>query len=211
MRALFFGIVFSVFFAAGAAFSASVLDRESPQVPAVSSEESASKPITVRASDVHEAGLPVTLRISSLKVDASIEGVGLTSDGAMGTPSDWWVVSWFRHGPRPGDTGSAVIAGHYDADEGPAVFVYLGRLKEGDEVEVTDDAGVTRVFAVERTEAYDEDAVPMEEIFAQSDDMRLNLVTCDGVWDEATQAYSKRLVVFTRLVGTRTIEGADAV
>ncbi len=39
----------------------------------------------------------------------------------------------------------------------------------------------------------------MEEIFGASKIARLNLITCDGVWDKKTLSYDKRLVVFTEL------------
>ena len=59
------------------------------------------------------SGLPLRLRVPSIGVDASIEYVGLTKAGAMEVPKLHPNVAWYSLGTRPGDRGSAVIAGHY--------------------------------------------------------------------------------------------------
>ena len=59
------------------------------------------------------SGFPVRLRIPSINVDAPVEYVGLTPDGAMDVPKERANVAWFNLGPRPGENNSAVIAGHY--------------------------------------------------------------------------------------------------
>lgn len=43
-------------------------------------------------------------------VDASVVSVGITPDGEMDIPKDPAHVAWFKFGPRPGESGSAVIA-----------------------------------------------------------------------------------------------------
>jgi hypothetical protein len=71
-------------------------------------------PVT-KAEFVQEkpSGLPVRLKIPSIGVDARIKPVGLTADGAMDVPAGPADVAWFDLGPRPGEIGSAVVAGHY--------------------------------------------------------------------------------------------------
>jgi len=67
--------------------------------------------------------------IPSINIDAAIEYVGLTSNGAMAVPKGPNDVGWFELGPRPGDIGSAVIAGHDGWKDGiPAVFDNLSKL-----------------------------------------------------------------------------------
>ena len=58
------------------------------------------------------AGLPIRLKIPSIKVDAAIEYVGIAPDGNMDVPKGPDNVAWFEPGTRPGDVGSAVLAGH---------------------------------------------------------------------------------------------------
>jgi len=79
-------------------------------VVALSDEESAS------------AG-PIRLTIPTIDVDTSIVALGLTSDGAMDIPKSISEVAWYNLGPRPGENGSAVVAGHYGWNNSvPAVF-----------------------------------------------------------------------------------------
>lgn len=143
--------------------------------------------------------LPVRLKIPKLNIDAFIESVGLTSGGAMGVPENTANVGWFNLGPRPGEKGSAVIAGHFDGKNGEAgVFADLYKLKAGDELSIEDDKGVEIVFAVRESRLYDPGFA--EEVFSSGDGIHLNLITCDGVWDGIKKSYSKRLVVFFDII-----------
>lgn len=142
--------------------------------------------------------LPVRLKIPSINVDALVEYVGLTSDGAMGVPKGPAEVAWFNLGSRPGENGSAVIAGHYGwKDNIPAVFDNLHKLHIGDKISVEDENGAVTVFVVREIRIYGKDeAVP--DVFGSSEGKaRLNLITCTGVWNEAEKTRSERLVVFT--------------
>jgi LPXTG-site transpeptidase (sortase) family protein len=144
-------------------------------------------------------GLPLRLKIPGINVDVAIEQVGLTSNGEMGVPNGPDDVAWFELGPRPGENGSAVIAGHYGRwknGEG-SVFDDLNKLRKGDILYIEDDMGVTISFVVRESRSYypDEDA---SDVFNLNDGKpHLNLITCEGVWDEILKSYSERLVVFT--------------
>ncbi|MDO8408207.1 MAG: class F sortase [bacterium] len=142
--------------------------------------------------------LPVRLKIPSIHVDAPIEGAGLTSDGAMDVPKGPVKVAWFNLGPRPGETGSSVIAGHYGWKyrKGSA-FDNLHKLRKGDKIYIEDDKGVTISFVVRESRRYDPKA-DASDVFGSNDGKpHLNLITCEGVWDKVSKTYSKRLVVFT--------------
>lgn len=144
------------------------------------------------------SGLPVRLKIPAINLDAAIESVDLTPDGAMGVPRGIFNVAWFKLGPRPGEKGSAVIDGHYGWKDGKAaVFDDLHKLQPGDKLLVEDDKGATTAFVVRASRRYDPQA-DAAEVFSSSDNQsHLNLVTCDGSWNKFTQTYSQRLVVFT--------------
>lgn len=147
-----------------------------------------------RASSV---GNPMRLRIPSINVDATFEYVGITPDGAMDVPKDPHEVGWFNLGPRPGENGSAVIAGHYGWKEGKgAVFDTLYKVRVGDKIYVEDSKGEVVTFVVRESRRYDPEA-DASGVFSSSDGKaHLNLVTCEGEWDEVSKSYSKRLVVF---------------
>jgi LPXTG-site transpeptidase (sortase) family protein len=141
---------------------------------------------------------PIRLTIPKIGVDAAIVPIGLTPDGAMGVPENPADVAWYAPGPYPGESGNAVIAGHYGwKDGGPAAFDDLHDLIAGDRIFVEDAEGITLTFVVRDIQIYDpnQDAT---EVFGMGDgNAHLNLITCQGVWNEEKESYSKRLIVFT--------------
>ncbi len=144
------------------------------------------------------AGIPILMTIPKIGVNAPIEYVGLTFSGAMAVPKGPNNVGWFELGPRPGDLGSAVIAGHEGwKDNIPAVFDNLLKLVAGDKIYVKDDTGTTTVFVVRKVVIYGEND-DASTIFDSNDGLaHLNLITCEGIWSAAKQSYAGRLVVFT--------------
>lgn len=143
-------------------------------------------------------GLPARLIIPSINVDAVIEYVGVASDGSMDVPKGPTGVAWFEFGSRPGEGGSAVIAGHEGwKDAIPAVFDNLYKLQKGDKIYIEDKMGATTAFVVRELRSLDENE-DASTVFNSSDGKaHLNLVTCEGVWNPVSKSYSKRLVVFT--------------
>lgn len=140
-------------------------------------------------------GLPVRLKIPKINVEASIQQVGITQSGEMEVSSNTVDVGWFKLGPRPGEVGSAVIAGHVDGENSEVgVFANLYKLKEGDKLYIETNKGTSIAFIVRRSRIYNPGYA--DEVFSRSDGAHLNLITCDGVWDGAKKSYSKRLVVF---------------
>lgn len=147
-----------------------------------------------------DPGLPVRLRIPSIEVDAAIESVGLTSKGAMDVPKDPNDAGWYNLGPRPGESGSAVLAGHLDWYKGKtAIFQYLSKLREGDLLSVETDKGRFFTFVVREIRTYRPDEY-VPEVFLKSDGIHLNLITCGGIWDSVQKIYRERLIVFTDAV-----------
>lgn len=142
--------------------------------------------------------LPARLKIPNLKIDATVEYVGLTKSGAMGVPKGPNNVAWLELSPRPGEMGSSVIDGHSGWKNGiPAVFDNLYKLKKGDRIYVEDETGMMITFVVREFKSYDPKA-DAKDVFASRDGQaHLNLITCEGVWNEVTKSRSKRLVVFT--------------
>lgn len=142
--------------------------------------------------------LPVRLKIPNINVDSSFEYVGVTPQGAMDVPKSPADVAWFELGPRPGDTGTAVIAGHYGWKNGiSAVFDNLYKLKKGDKIYVENDKGSTTAFIVSGFRMYGDNENP-SNVFASTDGLaHLNLITCQGIWNKTKKSYSERLVIFT--------------
>lgn len=145
-------------------------------------------------------GVPQKVTIPAINVSAEVESVGMDDQGRMDVPKNDFNVAWYNLGFKPGEQGSAVIAGHFDARTGgPAIFYNLSKLGQGDTIKVEYENGNTFEFIVTKQEEYDFDKVPLEQIFNSTDKSRLNLITCDGVFDKSSSNYSKRLVVYAEL------------
>ncbi len=151
-----------------------------------------------KESDFSLVGKPIRLRIPIIGVDAAIDYVGLAVDGAMAVPENQGEVAWFELGPRPGENGSAVMAGHYGLKGGQAsVFDDLYKLRQGDRLYVENEEGVIISFIVRESRRYDPKADASEVFVSDDGQAHLNLITCEGIWNKDLKTYSERLVVFT--------------
>lgn len=148
--------------------------------------------------------LPQEIEIPKFGIKTKIESVGLDSQKRMDIPRNSNNTAWYNLGPRPGDIGSAVIAGHKDNRDGsPSVFWDIKNLKKNDEIIVTDLAGSKYTFVVKNIAEYPDASFPLEKVFnAPGEKSRLNLITCEGDWNSSSQNYSHRIVVFTELLST---------
>lgn len=197
---LFFIIIFFLTFnllpaqGSGSKAISSIGSQTSQNLIDGKAESSQISPFPAQAS----FGLPVRLKIPGINVEAALEYVGLTPKGAMGVPKDFTNVAWFNLGPRPGEKGSAVMAGHYGRKNGKgSVFDNLYKLRPGDKLSVEDDQGTIISFVVRATRRYDPNANASAVFGSNDGKAHLNLVTCEGTWDKISQSYSQRLVIFT--------------
>lgn len=161
------------------------------------------KPSTIRAEGV-EVLPPIHIRIPSLGIKTIIEPVGKDSEGRMDVPKKPATTAWYNLGPRPGNVGNAVIAGHLNTPEGkPAVFYKLHTMKKGDIIEVEDAAKNIYVYRVVETTIYPLATFPIEKVFGSNKKARLNLITCAGSYDKTAKTYEERTVVFSELTDIR--------
>ena len=153
---------------------------------------------TVTVTQKIPIGFPIRLKIPVINVDAIIAYAGLTADGAMEVKKDPTEVAWYDSGPRPGENGSAVIAGHYGFLNGKgSVFNDLHTLIKGDTLSVIDERNVTHNFIVRESRTYNP-AADTSGVFSSKDGKaHLNLITCEGTWNNTQATYSDRRVVFT--------------
>lgn len=154
--------------------------------------------IIIHSQKNNRAGIPIRLTIPNLKVDAIIDQVGLTTDGAMDVPLTPTSTAWYNLGPLPGEIGSAVIDGHFGWGNGiAAVFDNLYQLKPGDKLYIKDDNKNTTTFIVRELKTYDQNDYAKDVFYSTDNKPHLNLITCKGVWSKTDKSYSERLVVFT--------------
>jgi hypothetical protein len=142
---------------------------------------------------------PLELSIPAISLSVSLGTLGLNPDGTVQVPTVIQQPGWYRLGPSPGQIGSAVILGHVDSYEGPAVFFKLRSLVAGDSVNVTLADGVAAQFKVTSVASYLKTNFPDEAVYTSHGYSALQLVTCGGVFDTATGHYLSNIVVFTSL------------
>jgi len=186
---------------AGGSIGFIMTHTHTPTVKTLSSRQSAVPKQAVTVVPSISPGVPETISIPKINVHADVESVGMDSQGRMDVPKNGEDTAWYSPGYKPGMRGSAVIDGHLDLVTGaPAVFWNLQELTPGDTISVTDNNGSKYTFAVDHLEKYPYNTFPMKEVFADSKTPMLNLITCNGVWDQASRNYSDRLVVYSKLV-----------
>ena len=148
--------------------------------------------------------LPDRVRIPSIRVDAPVLPVGLDSDGWVGAPppEDPNLAGWFTGAVSPGEKGTAVVVGHVDNKQGPAVFYALGALKKGNRVEIARKDGKTAVFEVYGIEVFQKKNFPGDRVYASKGTPELRIITCGGGFSKQ-HGYDGNVVVFARLVEVR--------
>jgi len=138
------------------------------------------------------------ISIPSIGVRAPVVRLGLNRDGTLQVPARSDQTGWWSGGARPGQRGSAVIAGHVDSTTGPAVFFRLRQLHPGDSVRVTYPNGPSVGFIVTGSQRASKAHFPTERVYAPTSTPTLRLITCSGAFDEHTGHYKDNLIVFGR-------------
>lgn len=146
--------------------------------------------------EASQVPVPVALTIPTIGVQTTLVDLGLTPSGALQVPSSTAVAGWYTGSPRPGATGSAVIAGHIDSRLGPGVFFYLSRLRRGDRVYVRRADGALVVFSVTSVQMYAKDDFPTTAVYGATPDPELRLITCGGTFDPQLGSYLSNTVVY---------------
>lgn len=156
----------------------------------------ASIPVPAAGSDTPAAQQPVAIRIPAIGVESRLIDLGIAKDGTMQVPTDPALAGWLTGAPAPGERGPAVIAGHVDTHEGPAVFYRLRELEPGDTIEVERRDGTTLTFTVRRLESFAKDDFPTARVYGPAPGPVLRLITCSGDIDPVSGHYVDNTVVF---------------
>lgn len=126
--------------------------------------------------------------------------LGLQPDHTVEVPRDPALAGWFEPGPAPGQPGAAVVLGHVDSVDGPAVFSRLAELRPGDVIRVRLSDGTVARFVVRHVATYANADFPAAKVYAgDANHRRLNLVTCGGWYDADRGGWQANVVVFSEL------------
>ncbi|MER6801879.1 MULTISPECIES: class F sortase [Streptomyces] len=148
--------------------------------------------------------VPDRVRIPAIQVDAPIMPVGLDAEGWVDAPppQDPNLAGWFTGAVSPGEKGTAVVVGHVDNHQGPAVFYGLGALKKGNRVEIARKDAKTAVFEIYGIEVFAKNNFPGDRVYASKGTAELRVITCGGAFSEQN-GYDGNVVAFARLVEVR--------
>ena len=155
--------------------------------------------VPVSLSAVQQTPKPVWLTIPAIGVKAPIINLGLNPNGTLQVPRTTTVVGWYTGSPRPGATGSAVIAGHVDSRSGPGIFFWLKNMRRGERIYVRRADGTLAVFTVTAVRIYTKSDFPTAVVYGPVPDAELRLITCGGMFDYARRGYLSNVVVYARL------------
>lgn len=150
--------------------------------------------------------VPTRLDVPAIGVHSSLLQLGVNPDRTIQVPplEQDSKAGWFDQSPAPGQLGPAVLLGHVDsARYGPGVFFRLGAMAPGQSIEVTRSDATIAEFAVDHVDSYPKNAFPSLQVYGNTADPQLRLITCGGVFDPAARSYENNIVVYAHLVGTR--------
>ncbi|WP_406112087.1 class F sortase [Kitasatospora purpeofusca] len=166
----------------GAGATAPAVPAPSAPAPGTASGGAASDSGAAAAPRPLAASAPSRLLIPAAGVDAPVTGLGLNADGTVEVPAADRAdeVGWYRNGPTPGETGPAVLIGHYDTAHGPAVFHNVPKLKPGDLIQVRREDGGTVDFRVRALLQYAKGDFPTDTVYGNTKGPELRLITCGG-------------------------------
>ncbi len=180
-------------------------EHVTPPVPSAAQAFAAGPSVhTDAAADPLPPSPPVRLRIPETDVDTPMMRLGLAADGSLDVPpaGNRNMAGWFEDGTPPGAKGTAIVAGHVDNAEGPAVFYTLGALKKGHRIEVDRQDGTTAVFTVDAVEVYGNEDFPDRKVYDEADRAEIRVITCGGGFSKKN-GYQGNVVAFGHLIGVR--------
>ncbi|MFK0254307.1 class F sortase [Streptomyces sp. NPDC090445] len=148
------------------------------------------------------ASEPVRVRIPAAGVDTGpLLALGLEADGTIEVPSvaEADRIGWYTKGVTPGQTGPAVLIGHFDTARGPAVLRNVSRIRTGDEITVDRADGKAAVFRVRELEQVGKKSFPTAKVYGNTAGPELRLITCGG---ELTDGHRPdNIILYADLVG----------
>ena len=145
------------------------------------------------------------LILPSAGIRAAVVQVGLTPDGAMGSPDNPFVVGWFNRSALPGESGNALLGGHRDYQDRDGnidvgVCWKLDDTRVGDQLIMFDESqNRYYVYDIVDKATIRPDSKEAIRYLSQTRESVVTLITCSGDFDAQTHSYEERLVVVALL------------
>jgi hypothetical protein len=138
------------------------------------------------------AGVPTSITLRQ-GASAAVVAVGIRADRSLMLPSAD-LVGWWIGGRQPGNpTGTTVLAGHLDDDQGHlGALATIGSLRRNEPITVRTITGTVH-YQVVSIQRYRKTQLP-RSLFAATGPPRLVLITCGGNYTPG-QGYAENVVV----------------
>ncbi|MDA3645045.1 class F sortase [Saccharopolyspora indica] len=164
----------------------------------------ATTPQQVHAATALAQSPPTWIEIPRIGARSSLLALGLNPDRTVELPSvhEPMQAGWYEHSPTPGEIGPAVVLGHVNGDGKDGIFARLRELRPGDEVLVGRQDGQVARFVVHRMAQEPKHGFPADEVYGDTADPQLRLITCGGSFDSTARSYRDNIIAFATFTGT---------
>jgi LPXTG-site transpeptidase (sortase) family protein len=148
---------------------------------------------------------PMKVTVPSISASSSLVPTGVLPDGSLDVPplSQPMQASWYDKSPTPGQPGPAVVLGHVNGNGRPGIFANLDKVKAGEEVMIDRADGQTAVFTVSHVDTVPKDNFPTADVYNDTPDSQVRLITCGGDLDRAAHSYLSNVIVYGNLTSVR--------
>jgi sortase (surface protein transpeptidase) len=145
----------------------------------------------------------LSLTIDAINLRIPLAQTTLDAQGHLQVPANPRVAAWYKQGPVPGGSGTALVTGHLNSTAGPGVFWNLRKLKAGEIIKVGKPDGSIITFQIDKLASYAQDQTfPWDLVYQTTGDAELRIITCDGVYNRSLGHYTKNLVVYAHLIAS---------
>lgn len=149
------------------------------------------------------ADQPKFVRIPKFNTTARIKAMGVDANNKLIAPGNVHDAGWFQNSAKPGAIGGATLLdGHVSGWTTKGVFYRLKELVPGDQITIERGDGQIFTYRVVKSQAFDKNAVDMDSVMRSVNASKtgLNLITCSGSYDRASDDYTQRLVVYAEAI-----------
>jgi len=164
---------------------------------------SASEDIPDLGAHIVAAHMPRYISIPKYNTKGRVFEVGVTAENKMDVPKNVHDGGWYNSSILPGSgAGASVISGHVSGYTQPGIFYNLKNLNPGDQITVELGSGKLLNYEVVSKKTVTLDQFNILDVLnpAVPGSEGLNLITCGGQFDSASQNYLERVLVFTKRV-----------
>ncbi len=128
-------------------------------------------------------------------IQGFIQQVGLKNE-QVDVPTNINVAGWYNQSEAVGSVGLSIIDGHVSGKYSDGVFKNLKKLRVGDTIEIEMGDHSIKTFSVKSVTQVPEDKASAK-LFEKDPTIKsqLNIITCGGTFDRASQTYADRIIV----------------